>query len=163
MSKAQARMLEPGEKYRLGMYVATSKRKSTLAHFASCPVFPSGATWCVRASIAWLAVEAHAGCLVGYICDYWLVAAAIGQLKEWQEGEMGGEVKFTWRFSIPKGCRQATKIANVSHYADENEVRRSRDCPRSLHLHLICISFFLRQLDYTVLLYCCTVVVHLQP
>jgi|EP01049_Picozoa_sp_SAG25_P002938 hypothetical protein len=35
---------------------------------------------------------------------------------------MDADVKFTWRLTIPKGCRQATKIAQVSHYADESEV-----------------------------------------
>jgi hypothetical protein len=50
------------------------------------------------------------------------LAGAIDQIKEWQEGEMNADVKFTWRLTIPKGCRQATKIANVSAFADESEV-----------------------------------------
>jgi hypothetical protein len=66
MSKAQADMLRVGEKYRLGMYVATSTRKS-----------------------------------------------ATSGLKEWQEGEMGGATKYSWQFSIPNGCRQATKASGT--------------------------------------------------
>ena len=62
MSKAQADPIQPGDKYRLGMYVATSTRKG-----------------------------------------------AISDLRDWQREEMGGlEVKYTWVFTIPKGCRQAT-------------------------------------------------------
>ncbi len=75
MSKAQADMLRVGEKYRLGMYVATSTRKS-----------------------------------------------ATSGLKEWQEGEMGGAAQYSWKFSIPSGCRQATKIDEVSAYGNEHEV-----------------------------------------
>ena len=48
-------------------------------------------------------------------------AAAEG-LMGWQAGEMGSEVKYRWRFTIPKGCRQATKISDVSAYANEHEV-----------------------------------------
>ena len=75
MSKAQAKTLHSGEKYRLGMYVATSTRKR-----------------------------------------------ATGDLKEWQEGEMGGAAQYSWKFSIPSGCRQATKIDEVSAYGNEHEV-----------------------------------------
>jgi hypothetical protein len=75
MSKAQAKTLHSGEKYRLGMYVATSTRKS-----------------------------------------------ATSGLKEWQEGEMGGAAKYSWKFTIPNGCRQATKIDEVSAYGNEHEV-----------------------------------------
>jgi len=76
MTKAQADSIQVGDKYRLGMYVATATRRS-----------------------------------------------AVDELREWQEGEMGGrELKYTWVFTIPKGCRQATKISSVSHYAKEHEV-----------------------------------------
>ena len=43
-------------------------------------------------------------------------------LLEWQAGEMGTAVQYRWRFSIPKGCRQAVKISDVSGYGDEHEV-----------------------------------------
>ena len=75
MTKLQETQIQVGEKYRLGMYVATSTRE----------------------------------------------AAAEG-LMGWQAGEMGSEVKYRWRFTIPKGCRQATKISDVSAYANEHEV-----------------------------------------
>ena len=76
MTKAQADSIQVGDKYRLGMYVATATRRS-----------------------------------------------AVDELREWQEGEMGGrELKYTWVFTIPKGCRQAAKISDVSAYADEDEV-----------------------------------------
>lgn len=47
---------------------------------------------------------------------------ATNDLVEWQAGEMGAEVKYRWRFSIPKGCRQAAKISDVSAYGDEHQV-----------------------------------------
>eukprot|EP01043_Picozoa_sp_COSAG02_P012198 COSAG02_NODE_468_length_21758_cov_41.206796_8_plen_583_part_00 len=75
MSRAQADALRVGEKYRLGMYVATSTRK-----------------------------------------------CATGSLKEWQEREMGGSTRYSWQFTIPKGCHQATEIHEVSAYGDEHEV-----------------------------------------
>ena len=76
MTKAQADPIQPGDKYRLGMYVATATRRGV-----------------------------------------------VKELREWQQSEMGGrELKYTWVFTIPKGCRQATKISVVSHYADEHEV-----------------------------------------
>jgi hypothetical protein len=47
---------------------------------------------------------------------------AMGDLKEWQKEEMGGATKYSWQFTIPNGCRQATKIHEVSAYGDEHEV-----------------------------------------
>ena len=35
---------------------------------------------------------------------------------------MGTQVEFVWKFHISAGCRQATKISQVSAHADENEV-----------------------------------------
>ena len=64
-----------GNKYRIGMYVATTTRKGIL----------------------------HSD----------------GDLRGWQEGEMGAEAKYSWKFTIPKGCRQAARISNVSAYAQE--------------------------------------------
>ena len=31
---------------------------------------------------------------------------AMNELTEWQAGEVGGAVKYSWKFSVPKGCRQ---------------------------------------------------------
>ena len=75
MTKLQETQIQVGEKYRLGMYVATSTRE----------------------------------------------AAAEG-LMGWQAREMGSEVKYRWRLTLPKGCRQAAKISGVSAYGDEHEV-----------------------------------------
>ena len=65
----------------------------------------------------------------------------LDELKGWQQGETGTAVKYKvnlrvlsqpshgadssvrqWVFTIPKGCRQATMISQVSHYAKEKEV-----------------------------------------
>ena len=46
-------------------------------------------------------------------------------LQEWQEQEMGeaGEgLRYSWQFTIPTGCRQATNIQKVSGYGNEHEV-----------------------------------------
>ena len=76
MAQAQKRTINVGEKYCLGMYVATSTDKN--------------------------------------------IRSLDGELREWQEGESGAEVKYMWHFTIPEGCRQATKISQISAHADES-------------------------------------------
>ena len=34
------------------------------------------------------------------------VVNSSSDIRGWQEGEMGTDVKYTWVFSVPKGCRQ---------------------------------------------------------
>ena len=64
----------------------------------------------------------------------------VDELKGWQQGETGTAVMYKvtplpfapshgadssvrqWVFTIPQGCRQATMISQVSHYAKEKEV-----------------------------------------
>ena len=41
-----------------------------------------------------------------------------GDLRKWWEGEMGEEAVYSWKFTIPRGCRQATRIQDVSAHKE---------------------------------------------